>query len=482
MKLVVIGLDGATFDLIDPRLATGQLPNLTRLLARSCHGQTTTTWPAHTGPGWPTFLTGRLPGEHGVHGFFEAQAPDYSARVVRSDTWSAPSLLELVAVQGDSVGAINVPMSHPPNTRYEFELSWPLESTLRFSHPAALSGALAADGARFRPDLHTMFTGQDDYLQLAVANIEERVETFLRLRHRYPELDVACLVLTETDRVCHHLWEDDAEPAGGTAVSTVYEAVDWALGRILQTLSDDTCVLLVSDHGFGPADEQFSVNAYLNDCGWLGVVDRREDRSARWFAGERGVVDWPRTLAYSSVPGSWGVNLNLEGRQIESSVRPVDRTSVLSDLADLLLEARTPAGSPVFRAVLRCSEIYPGPGAARGPDLLLLPRDEANGYGAELTADVWTANPQRANHRHEGMWALAGPGVVAGRREPLPLTTVLPCALDTVGLLPRASGVTDMSWAAVPQETAATAVVDRATDDPADDAELFGVMRAMGYV
>ena len=84
MKLLVVGIDGGSWDIFGPRVAADDMPHLATLLEESVYGETDSTWPAHTGPGWPTFVTGTSPGVHGVFSFFASQMPDYGMEVVSS--------------------------------------------------------------------------------------------------------------------------------------------------------------------------------------------------------------------------------------------------------------------------------------------------------------------------------------------------------------------------------------------------------------
>src|SRR5512139_2262734 len=68
-KLIIIGLDGATFDLIKPWAAEGKLPTLARLMHDGVTGDLESTLPPVTSPAWPTFMTGKNPGKHGVFDF-----------------------------------------------------------------------------------------------------------------------------------------------------------------------------------------------------------------------------------------------------------------------------------------------------------------------------------------------------------------------------------------------------------------------------
>jgi predicted AlkP superfamily phosphohydrolase/phosphomutase len=72
MPVIVIALDGATFDLLDPWLDEGVLPTLARLIAGGVSGRLSSTLPPITAPAWASFMTGKNPGKHGVFDFFPA--------------------------------------------------------------------------------------------------------------------------------------------------------------------------------------------------------------------------------------------------------------------------------------------------------------------------------------------------------------------------------------------------------------------------
>ena len=68
-KMVILGLDGATFDLILPWVQAGKLPHLARLLNRGIAGTLRSTTPPMSPPAWNSFMTGTNPGKHGVYDF-----------------------------------------------------------------------------------------------------------------------------------------------------------------------------------------------------------------------------------------------------------------------------------------------------------------------------------------------------------------------------------------------------------------------------
>jgi predicted AlkP superfamily phosphohydrolase/phosphomutase len=67
VKLLIIGLDGMTFDLINPLIEMGHLPNIARLMREGSHGTLISTEPATSPVAWSSFVTGKSPGAHGVY-------------------------------------------------------------------------------------------------------------------------------------------------------------------------------------------------------------------------------------------------------------------------------------------------------------------------------------------------------------------------------------------------------------------------------
>jgi predicted AlkP superfamily phosphohydrolase/phosphomutase len=444
-KLVVIGLDGASFTLVDRFVAAGLMPNLARLLARSASAPMTCTWPAHTAPGWASVVTGRLPGRHGIFQFFDTQDPDYGAVIVGSGDFGCSTVWDWLALQGWSAGLVNVPMSHPPRQDLPgFQITWPLTNTLAYAHPRSLLGELARGGVHFRSDLATMYRGEPDYIEEALASVRARLASFAYLLRARP-VDAMMVVFTEIDRVCHHyyhLFDPDHpryEPAPDgrqRAIERVHVEVDAALGELLAMLDEETTVVVVSDHGSGSGKMLYCVHRVLEREGLLATRPAGEaSGEASWFTDRSVTIDWSRTSVYMPVPGCSALDLNLRGRQRHGTVASYDASRVLDEVAALLSAERDEEGNPVFSRILRREEAFPGTMSDRAPDLLLVPRDEATLVAPGLTGPVWQPSPQTGLHRHEGLWLQASPRIAAGRRQqPIRIVDVAPTMLADVGL------------------------------------------------
>jgi predicted AlkP superfamily phosphohydrolase/phosphomutase len=459
IKALIIGIDGGSFDVIDPLISAGGLPSLAGLLDRAVSARTTCTWPAHTAPGWSSFVTACHPGGHGIYQFFDTQDPDYGAVIRQAGDLGRSCVWDWLARSGYTLGLINIPMSHPPRDLPGYQITWPLAQTLRFCHPPGLLSDLTRAGAHFQPDLATMFRGDLGYIDQAEANVRDRTRS-ARLLIRQQPTDVVMLVFTEVDRVCHHYWHfcDDTHPRHepapeGTgwqaAITRIYEAIDSAIGELLDEVSDDTVVVVVSDHGLGVGRHELAVNALLESAGLLATrpVSRQHAGTnghgraahragpagaASWFASDEREVDFSRTYVYSPVPGSFGLNVNLTGRQRDGIAS--DRDDMLAQAESVLSHVELPGGGPAFRAIVPREVGYQGPHLNSAPDLMLIPADESFVVSAGIGADIWRPSWQTGLHRYSGMWLQASPRVRRTRlADAVSIVDLIPTLLTDIG-------------------------------------------------
>jgi predicted AlkP superfamily phosphohydrolase/phosphomutase len=448
IRTLIVGIDGGSFDIIDPLISAGCLPALAGLLSRGVSARTTCTWPAHTAPGWSSFVTACRPGGHGIYQFYDTQDPGYGAVIRQATDLGRSSAWDWLARAGYTLGLINIPMSHPPRNLPGYQITWPLEQTLRYCRPAGLLTELARAGAHVQPDLATMFRGDLSYINQAEANVKARTRSAsVLMRHR--PTDVVMVVFTEVDRVCHHYWHfcDPGHPrhevaprASGwqSAIARIYRAIDAAIGELLCQVDDDTIVVIASDHGLGTGRYELNINVALESAGLLVTRPVPRQRAgppgqASWFIGEEREVDFARTTLYCPVPGSFGLNANVAGRQRDGIVS--DRDAVLAEAESVLASIELPGGGSAFSAIMPREVSYPGPHVGSAPDLLLIPADESIVVGAGIGCDAWQPSWQTGLHRYSGMWMQVSPRVRAGRlSEPVPIVDLIPTLLADLGV------------------------------------------------
>jgi predicted AlkP superfamily phosphohydrolase/phosphomutase len=114
---LIVGLDGATFDLIRPWAAEGRLPTFQRLMGESAWGELNVDLPPGTVPNWPFFATGKNPGKHGLIWWVKRDPTGNDFSVASSGDLRGQTLRDIAGQNGRQVVVVNVPVTYPPPTR-----------------------------------------------------------------------------------------------------------------------------------------------------------------------------------------------------------------------------------------------------------------------------------------------------------------------------------------------------------------------------
>jgi len=449
MKVLVLGLDGATLDVVRPLAQAGRLPNLAHWLREGVAAPLASTTPPVSFPAWSSLATGLTPGEHGLFDFTQKIPGAYRIRFTNAGDRRGETLFARASRAGARVLCLGMPATFPPDPVNGLQVSGfdaPVSTgtDARSASDAGLYRAIAArTGPWMTPDLDE---GTHD------AGWHERAPAVLRARiarktafalealralgmgragdGSAPEL--ACIVFSESDTAQHHFWRDfdpasprhdpGASAARRDAIPSVYEALDAACGALREAMGDDALCLVVSDHGAGGAsDRVVHANARLAECGLLArtparalaadrvmraardlalraLPPRLAQRAFRALPGAAarvegtarfGGLDWARTLAFSeeanTQPGVW---LNLRDREAAGCVAPADAERVRREVIDALLDWKLPGGGPVVAWARPREEVYAGPCVVRAPDVVFELALEA-AYGHSLVATPW---------------------------------------------------------------------------------------------
>jgi predicted AlkP superfamily phosphohydrolase/phosphomutase len=456
LKLVIFGIDGAAYPVIQKLVAAGRMPTLSKMMKNGAGGSLQATFPPHTAPGWASLFTGVKPGEHGVYQFWETQSADYSPKIISIHDFGWEPLWKTLTRHGMRVGVVNVPMSHPPSKlEAGYMISWPLSPTIHYSEPRSLTAELAREGLHYHSDLVTMYRGEVNYVEKALAYIDQRTRTLQYLMKKRP-VEALMVVYTEVDRVSHYFWGDQEEAS--PEVEQVYEAIDAALGEMLKQVLDDTLVVVASDHGFGVCRHNLNIHYLLEQAGVMRVAlipDGEsqaisseeligEDGSPNWFRSTARYVraiDWDHTYAYMPTPGCFGINLNRRGREKMGIINTNDEAQVVvSQIKKLFQDLRDESGAVMFD-VVESSIVYQGHRAKDAPDLLLFPRRWDIMPHPALVPQMWSPPSQSAIHRMEGIVCMRGPYVPEGKLDNAAIEDITPTILSQLGLpVPDESG------------------------------------------
>lgn len=492
--LVVVGWDGATFDLLEPWMADGTLPTLASLCARGAWSRLRSTMPPATFPAWTSLVTGVNPGRHGVLDFTERVPGTYRVRFVNGSGRRAPALWSRYSAAGLRSAVLTVPGTYPPEPIHGVMVSgWdsPLTTAVdgSFVHPRSFFQEVEATVGRLPfADFQEMDTGpgwHEEALEKLLDGIERRAAL---ARHCLrTSLDLLMVVFGESDTISHHFWRfhDRRSPRHapsdlGDAIRTVYRALDTALASLVAAAPADATVAVVSDHGSGGAsDVVVHPNRRLQECGLLGFTSSPAEWPARarraalgavpveWqgrllrrfsrvsgalessvrFAG----IDWRTTAAYSEeldyAPSVW---INRAGREPGGIVPDREYEAIRTRVVDALMSWAYPDGRPVVERVWRREELLHGDATERAPDLVV-ELALVDGYSPS-TLRSGTPGPSTRRldpsehgagkgagmngaHRRDGVAVVAGAGVVAaGDLGGADIVDVMPTLLAAAGL------------------------------------------------
>ncbi len=458
--ILVIGLDGATFRVLDPLLAAGVMPTLARLRQEGTAGTLASVIPTNSMAAWGTFMTGKNPGKHGVYEFRMPVDGDLRRKeIATSRSLRALSLWRLLAPQGKRLGVINVPLTYPPDPVDGFMVSGIIVPSGRtFTHPPELTRALQERWSNYRVAIPWRpYEGKvEKFLHDLHLYTEARAEATLWLAGQTP-VDLLMVVFTETDRLQHALWQyiDPTHPAYDPgraaayrpAIEAYFRALDNAVARVLTLAGPETTVLALSDHGFQSNAIQFSLNDWLADLGYLtrtapsggqrliqGMKRRNLQyrnwihRLRRWYrisapaSWKRPMdegLDWAHTRACCVWAHQEGIRLNVRGREETGIVAPgAEYDRLREELRRGLLALRNPVtGDRVVERVLYREEYYSGPHMEEAPDLVLLPGPHirvapAPHPGSNFKPTGWASG----GHHMDGIVIAAGKHVRRGAR------------------------------------------------------------------
>jgi len=488
-RVVLIGVDGASWNLLDPMVKTGGLPHFKALMDRGVSADLASVPPFLSPPVWTSIATSRRPEDHGVLFFYSNR---YAIRV--------PTIWDRLAASGLRVGL------------YDYLVTWPPR---RFPHGGfSVPGWLRRDESVWPPDLFQRI-GQPRYAYAVVnvggpeeviANSERELRDKPRTWNRlWKELrpDVGALTFYSMDALSHRFWHtlaNDGSPRPGAPDSGILprtaRGIDRAIGEIVDNLAPEDTVLVVSDHGF----------------------QARGEASRKWGFDPR------RLLQRAGIePGRERLTVLSSFGMMSIRIEPgpaAEREAMLERIAGFLETFRSNDGAAAFRILPYHVPPRPGELVAKEvlritPDLLpahaflvaqpdeevfeRIAREGSLLIGGERVplGEIATAHDFTGTHAPIGIFLAAGPAVRHhARRLRLSVLDVAPLMMylagqpipdDMEGQLQRALIDPD-HFERHPPATIEAARAPRLPDDKGgaagvgEDAETREKLRALGYI
>jgi predicted AlkP superfamily phosphohydrolase/phosphomutase len=432
---MVIGLDGATWDLLRPRMDDGRLPNLKRLADAGAAGNLTSVYTPETPTAWSTFMTGFNPGKHGVFDFMVYDPVSQHERPVNSRMRVGKNIWDYLGDVGKTSLVLNLPTTYPPSPIKGAMICGFLSPREKrdFAYPKELIDELEEEFGRYPLFFETMMflaSGTEKHAELLLSECYRMESTKFdvaeKLFDRY-QPDFTMLHIWGTDRLQHEMWNllDPEHPLHDKAlaqkfvprIEEYYSMIDKRVGQLVDKLGPEGITFIISDHGFGPTYYLIDQNSWLLREGFivlkkslkvkfkkllwdLGVTPHNvmkvlrpllklsvhfkaptPDKALNRVTGTITVpgmlslndVDWSKTKAYA--PYGWsGIFVNTQGIRPNGSVLPEEYDAVCAQIVARWNQLKNPhTGELVGGPVPINKEMFHGPFAKYGPDVLPLP-------------------------------------------------------------------------------------------------------------
>ncbi len=474
-RIFIIGLDGATFDVLFPMMDDGLMPNLRHLMETGASGILNSTAPPITPAAWTTFMTGMGPGKHGVIDFEHYDPKTNTLSFNSTFEIKEKTIWQMLSENGFTIGSIHLPMTYPPQPVNGFVVSGFETPSIdaEFTYPRELKEIILKE----IPDYSYSTNWQrgilggrskfDENLEYIKRSFHQGVKLArIGIEHYHP--DVMMVLFKLVDNIQHKCWKfltpEGAKkyPTQRRMVNSCFAELDKCIGQLLDlTHENEAAVLIMSDHGHGSLDGRAQPNLLLKRWGYLQftsnvsqaktrikhIISRMTRKKASRFSQpSTGIeadlaVDWSKTRACVMHAGMYGfLYINLKGRQPMGIVEPSEYEALRDELINKFLSARDEKfGKQIFEKVVKPEELYncKRDSNPNMPDLMLIP-----GEGLAVIRKIrgtdsvkWALNGRLGGtHRIEGIFVANGPRIKPGFKINANIADITPTLLAMLGL------------------------------------------------
>jgi predicted AlkP superfamily phosphohydrolase/phosphomutase len=420
-KVILIGIDGATPQLVNTWVKDGLLPTFKHIKHQGCSGHLASTIPPFSAPAWTSIVTGCNPGKHGIYGF--ESTGTLTPHLITSKYRKAPAIWNYLTHIGVNNIIVNVPGSYPPDNIKGVMITGLLTPSFdsEFTYPQSIKQRLnkedlgdyelehfwLEDFSRSRMKKRA----PEKLLTLINDQMQSRATVALNLMQSMP-WDFAMIVFRGTDTAQHFLFHRK------DLLLQCYQKVDTLINQIINRYPDAS-IVIVSDHGFEPIKKVLYPDNVLYNSGYLTPIwDPLKNYSSlllailnqilQKFLGilpssflrkspklkqlllsratKENLIDFSKTKAFSTADGR-GLQICFKTKYEKGIVLEKESHQIQEDLKKLFQSLKDPhTAQPLIKQVYSSDEVY-GHDAHEPPDIILAPKQG-------ITASEWIRYPQ----------------------------------------------------------------------------------------
>lgn len=261
MRTLTIGLDGCSWNVLEPLLDTGELPNLAAIREQGSHGILESTVPFFTGPAWASYATGASPSAHGIYDFMMLRE-DSSLSVAHQADLRRKTYYQQLGQEGKRSVLINLPLDQDGCDGAVIVNSWLTDDDERRILPVGRHARYSRLLEAYRTFPHKS-SDVDELCELEQARFDLARELFLG-----EQWDHFFVLFSSTDWLGHtatgSFLTGDADARA--ALLRLYRQIDGYVGWFVEH-APDALTTILSDHGQCEETAVLRVNAVLHELG-----------------------------------------------------------------------------------------------------------------------------------------------------------------------------------------------------------------------
>lgn len=452
-KTIVVGIDGAHFELINQWLEGGELPNIKRCIEEGCYADLEVCLPPVTSPNWKCYSTGKNPGKLGIFWWENIDKKNKRVYYPEDRKNKHKEIWDYLSESGQKVFVIGTPTTYPPKEISGIMISGGGDALEKnFTYPPELEGELKEKyDYRVHPK-HKIALEEKE----AAEEMQELIDLRFKVTKNYMQKDGFDFVQITTfysNMIQHFLWNSEE-------TKKAWKIMDDHIGDFLEM--EDYNLIIMSDHGSNKIETAFNINTWLHEEGYLKynfkyrftkflgkmgvnrqnvgkilsklnlieplkkILPKKIDLTLPSETGEikregkSDKIDWERSDAIASGQGPIYI-LNEE---------------VKDEIKEKLSKIRGPNGKKVLRNIYEKEEIYSGEYMDEAPDLIMDQEKGVHILGGIGKKDVFGFGEKwKAENKKYGLFIAHGPDIKQkGKIENISILDLAPTILVINGI------------------------------------------------
>lgn len=442
MRVVVIGIDGASWDPILPHLGKGLLKGFEEFWNNGLHGPLISTIPYITQPGWRSYSMGKNPGKHGVYNWFKIDWKNFKFTNINSLGFYGEDYWDILSAAGFKVGIVDMPSTFPPKMVKGTMISGFPFGDGDWTYPASFVEKIPVTYPKESTNLFVKVEDPD----ITMNGIERDIKSRFDMMDLLWDNDLIHITAVMNDHVSHFMWHNEKIMLRNLVAN------DEGIQRVLER-NKDGYTILMSDHGNGPLKDEFYANEFLKKEGLLFTKDSKKGISQERVANvgtKFGLYKIARILPTGLQQRIINSVRNLESETFLSLEKRLDwkqtraialdagliylnplyseeREDVITEITRKLNSVTAKNGEKLYKNILRGSEVYWGKYSNASPDIIALTND-VYAQREQLTGHLWSSDipleswafrlPFTGQHRIKGIFGMVGPGITSKEISP----------------------------------------------------------------